>query len=99
MTTTPARTTFDGTTLQRLEATLGKILATHESELLASTGPEADTHRAACAAVRAALDRIADGTYGRCTGCGDPLLLERLEIIPQAELCMACLERPGRLYG
>jgi DnaK suppressor protein len=37
-----------------------------------------------------ALDRIADGTYGRCAVCGTDIPLERLEIRPAAAGCVAC---------
>jgi RNA polymerase-binding transcription factor DksA len=40
--------------------------------------------------VRAALERIASGTYGRCTGCGEPIAPERLAAIPEAEHCHRC---------
>lgn len=46
--------------------------------------------------VRHALDRLDDGTYGSCEGCGVPLPFERLEAIPWARLCVAC---PGRRAG
>lgn len=40
--------------------------------------------------IDAALARMAEGTYGKCTHCGVALRLERLEILPQAALCMEC---------
>ena len=42
------------------------------------------------AEIDAALDRIADGTYGRCTHCGIGLPIERLEFRPYAAGCVAC---------
>jgi DnaK suppressor protein len=46
--------------------------------------------RSALADVRAALQRMADGTYGWCTECGERLPLERLEVVPQVALCLVC---------
>ena len=40
--------------------------------------------------IDAALDRIADGTYGRCTHCGIVIPVERLEFRPSASGCVAC---------
>ncbi len=40
--------------------------------------------------VRAALDRIEDGTYGTCVDCGTPLPDERLEVRPEASRCVNC---------
>lgn len=37
-----------------------------------------------------ALERIDNGTYGVCTNCGQPIQAERLEALPQAELCIDC---------
>lgn len=35
-----------------------------------------------------ALERIADGSYGLCAVCGDPIPEERLAAIPYATLCL-----------
>ena len=37
-----------------------------------------------------ALDRLDDGTYGRCTNCGDPINAERLAAMPAAPHCIKC---------
>lgn len=62
---------------------------------LSSTIPEifgelAAGARAALHDVQAALWRLEDGVYGRCTGCNGPVGLERLEILPQSALCLPC---------
>jgi RNA polymerase-binding transcription factor DksA len=46
--------------------------------------------REAIAAIRVALERLADGTYGVCVDCGSPIPLERLEALPEAAFCVAC---------
>jgi RNA polymerase-binding protein DksA len=38
--------------------------------------------------IDAALKRIDDGTYGKCTECGKEIGLERLEARPWAALCI-----------
>jgi RNA polymerase-binding transcription factor DksA len=43
--------------------------------------------------VRAALDRIEAGTYGSCEACGQPIAAQRLEALPEADLCMPCAAR------
>lgn len=40
--------------------------------------------------VRAALARLADGTYGRCLNCEDPISFKRLAALPYAVLCVTC---------
>lgn len=37
-----------------------------------------------------ALKRIADGTYGKCDGCGGEIELEVLEASPEGVLCKEC---------
>jgi RNA polymerase-binding protein DksA len=45
------------------------------------------------AAVESALTRIADGTYGTCIDCGEPIPAARLAVNPSAARCIACQER------
>ena len=42
--------------------------------------------------VTAALERIADGSYGICESCGEKIGPARLEIVPEATPCVACAE-------
>jgi len=49
------------------------------------------------AEIDAALKRIEDGTYGKCTNCGKQIPEERLEARPWATLCIDCQrQREGR---
>lgn len=41
-------------------------------------------------AIGAALRRLADGTYGRCIGCGEFIPFGRLLVMPESERCMTC---------
>ncbi|WP_339949634.1 TraR/DksA family transcriptional regulator [uncultured Albimonas sp.] len=43
--------------------------------------------------IRAALDRIDQGTYGECLTCGEEIDVRRLELAPHAAQCMACASR------
>ena len=45
------------------------------------------------ASVSRALDRIADGTYGECVRCGDDISEQRLEVRPEAALCIDCASK------
>ena len=40
--------------------------------------------------VRSALQRLDDGSYGRCTNCGKEIGVDRLEAVPAAPLCLDC---------
>jgi RNA polymerase-binding transcription factor DksA len=41
-------------------------------------------------ALREALVRVREGTYGRCERCGAQIDPERLDILPATSLCAAC---------
>ncbi len=43
--------------------------------------------------VQAAIDKIADGTYGACEECDEPISARRLEILPWVRLCIQCQSR------
>lgn len=37
-----------------------------------------------------ALHKIDSGDYGICSGCGEDIARERLEVLPDADLCIKC---------
>lgn len=41
-------------------------------------------------AIEHALQRVAQGTYGICENCGQPIDPARLEIMPEITLCIRC---------
>lgn len=43
-----------------------------------------------------ALQRLADGSYGKCRDCGENIPLARLELEPQTTNCIACAVRHER---
>ena len=43
-------------------------------------------------ALEAAMARLADGTYGRCIGCGLDIGVARLRVQPAARRCVVCQE-------
>jgi DnaK suppressor protein len=56
-----------------------------------------DAHDTAeIAAVDAALQRIADGSYGECVDCGVPISEARLRAAPEASRCIDCQEKRER---
>lgn len=40
--------------------------------------------------IRAALARIADGSYGFCVTCGNEISAERLDVLPATPFCRNC---------
>lgn len=43
-----------------------------------------------------ALHRIAEGTYGECESCGQPIGKMRLQAFPRATLCLTCKQKQER---
>lgn len=46
--------------------------------------------------VEEAIRRVRQGTHGICEACGKPIPPERLEILPEAKLCVECQRRRER---
>jgi DnaK suppressor protein len=47
--------------------------------------------------IRAALQRIDDGTFGMCINCEEEIAAKRLAAVPWAALCIVCQEVAERL--
>ena len=45
-----------------------------------------------------ALEKIEDGTYGSCQICGDEVSEERLELMPEANICIKCAQNKFDAY-
>lgn len=54
-----------------------------------------DAARAELTAIRAALTRLEDGTYGLCGRCGDPIDVGRLRALPTTLFCVPCASATG----
>ncbi len=52
-----------------------------------------ETERIRLQEVVEALERIDDGTYGKCEACGQLIAGPRLEALPFAKLCVECKAR------
>jgi DnaK suppressor protein len=53
----------------------------------------ATTLRETLEEVEDALGKFADGTYGRCEGCGQAITAARLEAKPAARYCINCASK------
>jgi DnaK suppressor protein len=51
-----------------------------------------DTERQMVLQIEAALRRLDDGVYGRCTNCGNTINMRRLDAVPYARFCIDCQE-------
>lgn len=44
-------------------------------------------------ATKEALEKMKENKYGICENCGNSIPKERLEVIPEARICMTCKEK------
>jgi RNA polymerase-binding transcription factor len=51
------------------------------------------------AEIAALRERVANGTYGECVECGEPIPPARLAVNPTARRCAACQSRHEKLGG
>ena len=58
---------------------------------------QADALATKLADVERALEKLDEGSYGICDRCGKPIEVERLEIKPDATLCVNCQSEVERL--
>ena len=52
--------------------------------------------------IKSALERIEEGSFGICEGCGEDIALARLKARPVATLCIQCktqMEKMEKIYG
>ena len=60
-------------------------------DLLSDAGlAVADIRREQLTQLEEAQRRLEMGTYGRCEGCGEPIDLKRLELVPFTSYCVNC---------
>lgn len=64
----------------------GALAAESDDEVLALLHHEQGEHRA----VTQALKRLDEGSYGACAECGEPIGWRRLQVLPEAALCVGC---------
>lgn len=62
-----------------------------ESEIIRDIGEVRD--------IAAAEQRLAAGSFGACTDCGEPIRFKRLDAYPTAKRCLACQERREKLQA
>jgi DnaK suppressor protein len=67
-----------------------QAVASYQKELLFSQGTTGHTQ---LTLIRAALDRISEGTFGECLNCGKTIGLKRLEALPWTPYCIDCQEK------
>jgi len=87
--------------MDRLAAQARRLLLQRRLSLHAQFAPEGgpalraltEEERRELGEIDAALDRIADGSYGRCEQCGQAMGFQRLRAVPEARACVDCSSR------
>ena len=82
--------------IARIRANLGRGLDANSAEQATQLENEEVLHDLVDEAqeelvqIDAALQRVADGTYGLCSACGEQIDSRRLEANPSATECISC---------
>ncbi len=85
-------TQLDGVAGDEADQALTKIRAGIENELI-------DRHVRELAAPEAARGRVAEGTYGVCVECGEPIGFGRLNAYPAALRCANCQTQHEKTFA
>ena len=90
--------TLRGGDVSRAEASAEHFGQSEDSTAQVTTARELEfaldeRETAELALVQAALNRIAQGTYGQCVDCGVAIPAARLHVAPEAARCIACQEK------
>ncbi len=64
---------------------------------LSLTGRMRERERGLLNKIETSLEKIEQGSYGKCESCGEEIGLERLRARPMAEFCIACKDEQERL--
>jgi RNA polymerase-binding transcription factor len=78
-----------------IDADAGFADRSHSTEERARVLATAGSLRANLREVERSLQKIDEGTDGRCDRCGGPIGEDRLEAIPWAVLCISCKRAAG----
>jgi DnaK suppressor protein len=92
-----------GTFLNRAGATIESVAEECERTVLAGqrelTVELVDRASKRLRDVESALHRLAEGDYGTCTDCDEPIPVRRLTAVPWASRCVRCQETADRGSG
>ena len=78
------------TSTDDLQDAADQAVQSYQKELIFLQGSKGHSQ---LAEVRAALDRLDDGSFGECLQCGETIGEKRLEAVPWTPHCIACQEK------
>ena len=87
------RSLQDGARTVDLDQPIGRLTRIDALQQQSMAKANRDAGRVRLQQVEAALRRVADGSYGYCLDCDEPIGDARLRVRPEAFLCIACQER------
>jgi DnaK suppressor protein len=76
--------------LQKLALDAAEAVATADQNRLQVTRVLTLAAESALEDIDAALQRLAEDSYGICQRCAEPIAWERLEVLPMSRLCTRC---------
>jgi DnaK suppressor protein len=78
------------TTADETQDVADQAVASYQKELLFTQGTNGHVQ---ITRIKAALDRLSDGTFGECLNCSKTIGIKRLEALPWTPYCIDCQEK------
>ncbi|MCL4768000.1 MAG: TraR/DksA C4-type zinc finger protein [Hyphomicrobiaceae bacterium] len=89
-------TEVDRSTVELDQTTVGRLSRMHAIQEQATAIATGRQREQELARIEAALQRIADGEYGYCLACGEPIDARRLDLDPSLPSCIDCARQARR---
>lgn len=77
------------------QSRIGRLSRMDALQVQAMAAAQERRRRAERHRIEAALERLADGTWGLCTECGEEIAGTRLDFDPTVALCIRCAREAG----
>ena len=77
------------------QSRIGRLSRMDALQVQAMAEAQERRRRAERQRIEAALERLADGTWGLCTECGEAIAGARLDFDPSITLCIRCAREAG----
>ena len=77
------------------QSRIGRLSRMDALQVQAMAAAQERRRRAERQRIEAALERLADGTWGLCTECGEEIAGARLDFDPTVALCIRCAREAG----
>ena len=79
-------------TVELDQSKVGRLSRVDALQQQAIAQASSEVHKQQLVSVHRALQRLGEGDYGYCEQCGESIPLARLQVQPEANCCVSCLQ-------